>query len=141
MEETFYGIILALKTTHPHMFLQTNDAIKQYQYSTKTKYILLISFHEEFIFLETAVPCGSENSHNVVKLNPDEDKYYLLTPYPTLIQPLKSFHLKVLEPLPETQISFYTRSAYTMNQIYNTTFVHNNVKNYSQKRTQYNENQ
>ena len=36
-------------------------------------------------------PCGSENSHNVVQLNPDEDKYYLLTPYPTLKQSLKKF--------------------------------------------------
>ena len=39
----------------------------------------------------TAVPCGSENSHNVVQLNHDEEKYYLLTPYPTLMQPLKKF--------------------------------------------------
>ena len=29
--------------------------------------------------------------HNVVQLNPDEDKYYLLTPYPTLMQSLKKF--------------------------------------------------
>ena len=42
-------------------------------------------------FWDTAVPCGSENSHNVEQLNPDEDKYYLLTPYPTLMQPLKKF--------------------------------------------------
>ena len=42
-------------------------------------------------FWDTAVPCGSENSHNVVQINPDEDKYYLLTPYPTLMQPLKKF--------------------------------------------------
>ena len=42
-------------------------------------------------FWDTAAPCGSENSHNVVQLNPDEDKYYLLTPYPTLMQPLKKF--------------------------------------------------
>ena len=42
-------------------------------------------------FWDTAVPCGSENSHNVVQLNPDEDKYYLLTPYPTIMQSLKKF--------------------------------------------------
>ena len=42
-------------------------------------------------FWDTAVPCGSENSHNVIQINPDEDKYYLLTPYPTLMQPLKKF--------------------------------------------------
>ena len=40
-------------------------------------------------FWDTVVPCGSKNSHNVVQLNPDEDNYYLLTPYPTLRQPLK----------------------------------------------------
>ena len=42
-------------------------------------------------FWDTAVPFGSKNSHNVVQLNPDEDKYSLLTPYPTLKQPLKKF--------------------------------------------------
>ena len=42
-------------------------------------------------FWDTAVPCGSENSHNVVHLIPEEDKYYLLTPYPTLMPPLKKF--------------------------------------------------
>ena len=42
-------------------------------------------------FWNTAVPCGLENTHNVVQLNPDEDKHYLLTPYPTLMQPLKKF--------------------------------------------------
>ena len=47
---------------------------------------------------DTAVPCGSENSHNFKKSNPDEVKYYLLTPYPTLMPPLKkSFHLKAFE--------------------------------------------
>ena len=40
-------------------------------------------------FWNTAVPYGSKNSHNVAQLKPDEDKYYLLTPYPTLMQPLK----------------------------------------------------
>ena len=42
-------------------------------------------------FWETAVPCGSEKSHNVVQLNPDEDKHYLLTAYPTLMQSFKKF--------------------------------------------------
>ena len=41
-------------------------------------------------FWDTAVPCGSKNSHNFVQLNPDEDKYYLITPYPTLMRPLKN---------------------------------------------------
>ena len=42
-------------------------------------------------FWETAVPCGSEKNHNVVQLNPDEEKHYLLTPYPTFMPPLKKF--------------------------------------------------
>ena len=42
-------------------------------------------------FLDTAVPRGSENSDKNVQLNPDEDEFYLLTPYPTLIPPLKKF--------------------------------------------------
>ena len=42
-------------------------------------------------FWDTAVPCGSKNSHNVVKFNPDEEKYYLLPAYPTLMQPVKKF--------------------------------------------------
>ena len=39
----------------------------------------------------TAVPWGSKNSHNVVQLNPDEENYYLLLPYPTLMKPFKKF--------------------------------------------------
>ena len=42
-------------------------------------------------FWDTAVPCGSKNSHNVVQLKPDEDKYYILTPQPTLMQHFKKF--------------------------------------------------
>ena len=47
-------------------------------------------------FWDTAVPCISKTckstcSNKVGQLNPDEDKYYLLTPYPTLMQPLKKF--------------------------------------------------
>ena len=40
-------------------------------------------------FWDTTVPCGSENSHNVVQLNPDEDKLYVLFPYPTLMPSIK----------------------------------------------------
>ena len=47
------------------------------------------TFSRRTYFLNKAVPCGSENKHNVVQLNPDEDKYYLLTTYPTIMQPTK----------------------------------------------------
>ena len=48
---------------------------------------------EEFIFgtQQSHVDHKTATMYNVVKLNPDEDKCYLLTPYPTLMQPLKYF--------------------------------------------------
>ena len=72
-------------------FLKIKDAIKESLSFIKIKYILLTHSQDEHIFGDTAVPCGSENSLNVVQLNPDEDKYYLFTPYPTLMQSLKKF--------------------------------------------------
>ena len=56
------------------MFLKIKDAMKESQYSIKTKYILLIHFPEEPFFWVTAVPRGSVNSHNVKQLIPAEDK-------------------------------------------------------------------
>ena len=45
-------------------------------YKNKVNFVDTLS--KRTYFWDTAVPCGSENSHNVVQLNPDEDKYYLL---------------------------------------------------------------
>ena len=91
MKETFYGFIPVPKKYHHYMFLKINDAIKESLSFIRIKYISLTRFQDETYFWDTAVPCGSENSHNVVQLNPDEDKYYLLTPYPILMQSLKKF--------------------------------------------------
>ena len=66
MKETFYSITLVPKKYHLYTFLKIKDVKKESPYSTKIKYILL-------------------------QLNPDEDKYYLLTPYPTLMPPLTKF--------------------------------------------------
>ena len=49
-KETFYGFILAPKKYHPYTFLKINVVTKEYPYSTKTKYILLIHSQEEHIF-------------------------------------------------------------------------------------------
>ena len=57
----------------------------------KNKVHFVDTFSRRTYFWDTAVPCGSENSHNIVQLNPDEDKYYLFTAYPTLMQSLKKF--------------------------------------------------
>ena len=40
-------------------------------------------------FWDTAVPCGSRNGQNVEQSNPSKDKNYLLTPFRTLMSPLK----------------------------------------------------
>ena len=47
-------------------------------YKNKVHFVDTLS--RRTFFWDTAVPCWSKNSHNVVHLNPDEDKYYLLTP-------------------------------------------------------------
>ena len=69
--------------------MKINVVIKESLYSIKIHFVDTISRRTNF--WDTAVPCGSENIHNVVQLNPDEDKYYLLTPYPTLMQSFKKF--------------------------------------------------
>ena len=96
MKEIYYGITLVPKKYHHNMVLKIKDVIKEFPYSIKIKYNFLTHSNAELIFVwDTAVPSGSENSHNVVQLNPDEDKYYLLAPYPTLMQPLKKFSPEV----------------------------------------------
>ena len=62
----------------------------------KNKVQFVDKFSRSTYFWDTAVPCGSERSHNVVQLSPAEDKYYLLTPYPTLMPPLKKFSPEAL---------------------------------------------
>ena len=90
-KETYFGITLVPKKYHLYMFLKIKDAIKEAQHSTKTKNIFFNKLSRRTYYWDTTVPCGSENSHNLVQLNPHEDKYYLLTPYPPLMQPLKKF--------------------------------------------------
>ena len=90
LKETSFGITLAPKNYHLYMFLKINDVTKESQDSTKKVYFV-DTLSRRTYFWDTSVPCGSENSHSVVQLNPDEDKYYLLTPYPTLMPPLKKF--------------------------------------------------
>ena len=74
-----------------NVFSKTKNAIKESQHSTKIKYIFFDTLSRRAYFSDTAVPSGSQNSHIVVQSNTDEDENYLLTPYPTLMQPLKKF--------------------------------------------------
>ena len=74
------------------MFLKIKDALKESEYSVKLKYIWLIHFPEVLIFGIQQSHADEKTALNVVQLNPDENNYYLLTPYPTLMQQLKKFH-------------------------------------------------
>ena len=71
--------------------MKINDAIKESLSFIRIKYISLTPFQDEHIFGIPQSHVDQKKSHNVVQLNPDEDKFYLLTPYPTLMQSLKKF--------------------------------------------------
>ena len=49
-KETYYGITFLPKKYHLYMFLKTKDTIKESQYSTKAKSILLIHSPAELSF-------------------------------------------------------------------------------------------
>ena len=90
-KETYYANILVPKKSHPHVF-EDKRCYKRIPIFYKNKLHFVDKLSQRAYFWDTAVPFGSKNSHIVVQLNPDEDKYYLLTPpYPTLMQPLKKF--------------------------------------------------
>ena len=79
------------KKVSPLYVFEDKRCYKRIPIFYKNKVHFVDTLSRRTYFWDTAVPCGSENSHNVVQLNPDEDKYYLLTPYPTLLQSLKKF--------------------------------------------------
>ena len=88
MKETSYGFILALKVSPLYVF-EDKRCYKRIPIFYKNEVYFVDTLSRRTYFWDTAVPCGSEDSNNVVQLNPDEEKYYLLTPYPILKQPLK----------------------------------------------------
>ena len=73
------------KKVSPLYIFEDKRCYKRIPIFYKNKVHFVDTLSRRTYFWDTAVPCGSENSHNVVQLNPDEDKYYLLTPYPTLM--------------------------------------------------------
>ena len=87
------GIILwfytSTKKVSPFYVFEDKHCYKRIPifYENKVQFVDTLSRRTNF--WDTAVHVDEENSHNVVQLNPDEEKYYLLTPYPTLMQPLK----------------------------------------------------
>ena len=87
------GIILwyytCTRNVSPLKVFEYKRCYKRIPIFYKNKVYFVDTISRRIFFCDTAVPCGSENSRNVVQLNPDEDKYYLLIPYPILMPPLK----------------------------------------------------
>ena len=79
------------KKVSPLYVFEDKRCYKRIPIFYKNKVYFVDTLSRRIYFWDTAVPCGSENSHNNVQFNSDEDKYYLLTPYPTLMSPLKKF--------------------------------------------------
>ena len=91
-------LYLHQKVSPLHVF-EDKRCYKRIPIFYKNKVHFVDSLSRRIYFWDTAVLCGSEKSHNVVQLNPDEDKYYLLTPYPTLMQPRKKFSPESLQAI------------------------------------------
>ena len=91
MKETSYGITLVPKKVSPLNVFEDKRYYKRIPIFYKNKVYFVDTLSRRTYFWDTAVPCGSENRHNVVQLNRDEDdQYYLLTPYSTLMPSLKN---------------------------------------------------
>ena len=75
MQETFFGITRALKKFH-HFVYEDKRCYQRIPMFYKNKRHFLDRLSRRSFFWNAAVPCGSENSHNVVQLSPNEDKYY-----------------------------------------------------------------
>ena len=82
---------ICTKKVSPLYVFEDKRCYKRIPIFYKNKVHFVDTLSRRTYFWDTAVPCGSEKSHNAVQLNPDEDKYYLLTPYPTLMPSLKKF--------------------------------------------------
>ena len=88
------------KKVSPLYVFEDKRCYKRIPVLYKNKVHFVDTLSRRTYFWDTAVPRGSENSHNVVQFNPDEDKYYLLTPYPTLMPPLKKFSPESFRAIP-----------------------------------------
>ena len=83
---------------------------------------------------DRAVPCGSQSSHSVVQLNPDEDKVIFSHHILHLCHHQRKFHQRESELLLETQKQIHNHCVYTLDQIYNIKYAHTTFKIFLQKR-------
>ena len=89
-KEVFYGTTIARKKYKKLYVFEDKSCYNRIPifYKNKEPFVDTIS-RETFFFGIQLSHKGSGNSHKIVHLNPDEYKYYLLTPYPTLKPTLK----------------------------------------------------
>ena len=129
MNETSVGITLVSKKVSPLYVFEYKRCYKRIPIFYKNKVYFFDAFSGRTYFWDTAVPCGSKNSPNVVQLYPDEDKYYLLTPYPTFMPPPKKFSPESIRaiarnPNVDLHVVFYIRhtTPHTYTTISGTTY-------------------
>ena len=87
------------KKVSPLYVFEDERCYKRIPIFYKNKVHFVDTLSRRTYFWDNAVPCGSENRHNVVQLNSDEEKYYLLIPFPTLMPPLKKFSPKSIRAI------------------------------------------
>ena len=93
-EENILWYYTCTKKVSPLYVFADKRCYERIQLFYKNKVHFVNALSSRTYFWDKAVQCGSENSHNVVQLNPDEDKYYPLTPYPTHATTQKIFTRK-----------------------------------------------
>ena len=129
------------KKVSPLYVFEDKRCYKRVPVFYKNKVHFVDTLSRRTYFWDTAIPCGSANSHNVVQLNPDEDKYYRLTPYPTLMQSLKKFSPESIRAIARNPNIDLQSTGFYPKSDYNTILEHNNSRNYSHKWIPYNDNQ
>ena len=91
LRRKYFMVYTCTKNVSALYVFEDESCYKRIPIFYKNKVHFVDTLSRRTYFWDTAIPCGSENSHNQVQLKPDEDKYYLLTPYLTLMQSLKKF--------------------------------------------------
>ena len=79
------------KKVSPLYVFEDERCYKRIPIIYKNKVHFVDTLSRRTYFWDTANTCGSENSYKIVQLSPVEENDYLLTPYPTFMQPLKKF--------------------------------------------------
>ena len=125
-KEIYYDNIHVLKKYHLYLCLK-QKMLQKILIIYKNKENFVDRLFRRTYFCDTAIPCGSEKNHNVIQLNPDEDKYYLLTPYPTLMPPSKKFSPASIKAIARNTKNRSTIIMYKLQIRYTTSHPHTTI--------------